>query len=433
MSWLDYASIVLVLVLVVLTWMRRRSAFLYPSTWILLLSTLLYLLPALVFSQELAELSPFALTAVRYCAVFTFVGLTFQYLRRPPDVDAALVAPRSGDTSKTLVHALWAVLSVLGLLTTWYLSQVPLRSTGLYGVLFDPENSVQLREESLKLLASVALHYAYLVGFSLLCPLAFALMLARAAEIRGLRRAILVLLVSTLLAFYLLLSGARVGLVYLAVVGAVYAFLRSEMRLRAKAFTLAVGILFAVPMLISFLREQGRNDAASIFGYFDAVGRRIFLLPLLISGWFVEYADNSGYLGLSAALGLERSVDWSNVIALEFLGRVDAITFQSVTTPTAYFFNNYLYFGWFGVIPSWLALYVIDFPVRWAIAGPVNLRAPLLATMIFFAVLYVQTSFGVAMVSDGYALLTLIVWFLAWWRAISCSGHSAEQLRIAAS
>lgn len=422
MTFLDSVTIALPLALAAWLWWRKRAVFVYPSTWILLLSTMLFLIPAFIFQDEIGDLSPYAVAALHYCTVFVAVGLIYQLFRRPPRMAHVLASPRGVPAPPTIRRALRSVLLLLGLLTAWYLSAVPLQSTGLYGVLFDPSNSVQLREESLKLLSSAALHYAYLVGFSLLCPLAFVLLLARAGEVGRLRRWILMLVVSAFLAFYLLLSGARVGVVHLAVVGAIYAFLRNGMRVQAKFVILLILILFAVPMLISFLREQGRNEA-TLFDYFDAVGKRIFLMPLLIAGWFVEYGDTVGHPGLNAAIGLGESVDWSNFIALQFLGRFGEVTLESVTTPTAYFFNNYLYFGWIGLVPSWLALYIIDLPVTWAAQAAMRLRVPLLATMSYFSLVCVQTGFGVTMISDGYVLLALFAWLAARWRRGSTSAR----------
>lgn len=407
---LAFVLILLVLVLFAWAWARRRAVFLYPSTWILLLSTLLYMLPALLFSEEIADMSPYADTALLYCSVFVAGGLLLKLaVREPLVLSRVLESPAKRRSSSIIGYALLGVLGVLGVITLWYLLNVPLQSTGLYGVLFDPEHSAQLREESLKLLDNAALRYAYLIGFSALSPLAFTLLLARAGELTGSGRWMLVLPVLVFLAFYLLLTGARVGLVNLAVAGVMYAFLHNRMTFGLKSLLLAGAILFAVPMLMSFLREQGRNEA-TVLEYLDAVGERIFLLPMLISGWFVEYADTRGPAGLLAAIGLGENINWSNLIALEFLDRKEAVTIESVTTPTAFMFSNYLYFGWLGLVPSWIALRLSDLPADWTMRAVPALRTPLLAALMFFSVIFVQSGFGVAWISHGYLLLAVIVW-----------------------
>jgi hypothetical protein len=402
------------LVIFVWVWFRRRKLFLLPSTWTLFLSLLIYVVPAVVFFDQIEELSPFATTALTYCATFILMGLaTNAMLARPPALSTILLDRPSTSLSdrRVLRRGLRAVIFLLALVTTWYLLKVPLRSTGLYGVLFDPQNAAQLREESLKLLDSRALQYAYLIGFSTLSPLAFTLLLSRTAELHGLQRWKLFVPVAVFLAGYLLLTGARVGLVNLAVAGVLYAFIRNRLRVGFKPLLGAAAVLLAVPMLLSFLREQGRNEA-SVLEYAEAIGERIFLLPLLISGWFVEYAQFNGPVGLLAALGVGDSTDWSNVIALEFLGRKEAVTIETVTTPTAFFFSNFLYFGWLGVLPSLLALQLIDLPVRLVGRLPGPLRLPLTATMLFFSVIFVQSGFGVTLISHGYLLLILLV--IAW-------------------
>ena len=410
MSNLAFVLILLVLALFAWAWSRRRAMFLYPSTWILLLSTLLYMLPALLFSEEIADMSPYANNSLLYCSAFVVGALLLKLaVGAPLALSRVLESPAKRRSSSITGHALLGVLGVLAAITLWYLLNVPLQSTGLYGVLFDPEHSAQMREESLKLLGNPALQYAYLIGFTALSPLAFTLLLARSAELSGSGRWKLVIPVMAFLAFYLLLTGARVGLVNLAVAGVAYAFLRNRMSLGYKPLLLAGVALFAVPMLISFLREQGRNEA-TVLEYVDAIGERIFLLPMLISGWFVEYADTRGQAGLLAAIGVGENINWSNLIALEFLDRKEAVTIETVTTPTAFMFSNYLYFGWLGLVPSWIALRLIDLPADWAMRAVPALRTPLLAALMFFSVIFVQSGFGVAWISHGYLLLAVIVW-----------------------
>lgn len=401
-------------------WLRKRAVFMFPSTWILLISALLYMFPALIFAEEINELSPYTHTALSYCSTFVLVAMFINIFRPVPTIESFFSdAPRAGVMTIGPAAALRATVWVLGLLTLWYLAYVPLRQTGLYGVLFDPENSVQLREESLKLIGNVALHYAYLMGFSFLCPLAFALLLAPAPTIPQPARFLRFASILLFLAFYVMLTGARVGLVNLAVVGAFYAMTRNGMRMPARAAVLLVLVVFLVPMAVSFLREQGRNEATAV-EYLFSIGERIFLLPLLISGWFVEYAETHGYAGFRAAIGLGPSVDWTNLIALEFLGRRDAITIESVTTPSAFYYTYFIYFGWFGLVPAWLSLFALDAPVQWIRNGSRELRVPLLATCLFFSIVYVQTSFGTATVSHGYVLFAILTWWLS-------RAHAAER------
>lgn len=392
-------------------WFRRRRLFLLPSTWTLLLSLLIYVVPAVAFFDEIENLSPFATTALTYCSVIILLGLSISTISaRPPALSTILPEPppNTARERSAIRKSLRVVILLLALITIWYLLKVPPRSTGLYGVLFDPQNAAQLREESLKLLDSRVLQYVYLIGFSTLSPLAFTLLLSRSAELRGLRRWRLFVPVALFITGYLLLTGARVGLVNLAVAGVLYAFVLHGLRVGLKPLLGAAVILLAVPMLLSFLREQGRNEA-TVLEYVEAIGERIFLLPLLISGWFVEYAQTNGPIGIAAALGVGESTNWSNVIALEFLGRKEAVTIETVTTPTAFFFSNFLYFGWFGVLPSLVALQVIDLPVRFVRGLPRPLRLPLTASMLYFAVIFVQSGFGVTFISHGYLLLTLLV------------------------
>jgi len=243
-------------------------------------------------------------------------------------------------------------------------------------------------------------------------------LLARARYVHGAHRWLLLAGVPLFLAFYLLITGARVGLVNLVVVASLFLLVRNRLQVRLKALLIGLVIAFAIPIVMSMLREQGRNEA-TLFEYIEAIGERVFLLPLLISGWFVEYADTRGPAGLLAAIGLGEKINWSNLIALEFLERREAVTVESVTTPTAFFFSNYLYFGWLGLLPSLVALRFIDLPVGQLRRLARPLRLPLVATLMFFSVIFVQSGFGVTLATHGYLLLMLLVLWAARTRRLS--------------
>jgi hypothetical protein len=404
-------------------WIRQRHLFLLPSTWVLSLSAAFFMLPALLFVDEIANMSPYTWTAMGYCTAFVGSGLLLNMVLPPPAWAATRPWTGRGRTSPLDAGRagayLAAILALLALITLWYLAYVPIDSTGLYGLLVDPEHSAQLREESLKLLDNVALQYAYLVGFSCLSPLAFALWLERSASVRPGRRFVLGFAVLVFLAFYLLLTGARVGLVNLAAVGLLYAVVANRLRIGWTSLVFALAIAWLVPIVLSIMREQGRNEA-NVFEYAIAIGDRIFLIPLLISGWYVEWAETHGYAGLAAALGVGPASEWTNAIALEFLGRRDDITIESVSAPTSFFFANYLYFGWLGLLPSLVALKIIDLPVALLGRLPDALARPLLATLLFFSLVYVRAAFGVTLLSHGYLLLILIVAFAAAGRRANC-------------
>ena len=393
-------------------WRRRRDLFLRPSTWVLTLSSIIFLVPGLFFGSEVREMAPYALQAQMYGAVLVLLALAASLWSRRLELDETLLPALQAEGAPAGA-ALRRVGLVLGVLTLWYLARVPLRSSGLYALLFDPDNAALAREEALKLLDARLLQYAYLIGFSALSPLAFALLLTWARELPRRRRWVALGGVTTGLAFYLLLTGARVGLFNLALVGVFHALLRNRLRLDWRWLVAGGGLAVAVPVLLSLVRERGRTEAG-LLEVLEGVGERVLLIPLLIAGWFVEFAQTRGPAGLSTALGLAGQENWSNLIALEFLERKEAISIESVSTPTAFFFYNFLYFGWLGLVPSLLGLQLFDLPARWALAARPSLRLPLLAVLIYFSVQLVQTGFGAVVLTHGYAVVAGIALASAW-------------------
>lgn len=419
------ATIFNVLALSLLCWMcwRWRSVYLLPSTWVLLLSAIFYMLPSLIFSQEIEDVSPYTWDAVFYCSTFVCVGTLINLygakkLAHQSEFESAAVPL---PIREAMVSGyLKLIILAIGLIMAWYLLVVPLTSTGLYGLLVDPDHYAQLREDSLKLLDNPPLQYAYLIGFSCLSPLAFSLLLERTRLTRGVRCWVPAVLGSLFLCFYILLTGARVGIINFVIIGLLYVFLRNGMRFNWKTLVLGVCV-FIVPITLSMMREAGRNDATTLFDYLKAIGDRIFLLPLLISGWYVEFAETRGYVGFLAAMGLNVQPDWTNVIALEFLDRKESVTIESVTTPTSFIFSNYLYLGWLGLVPSLLALRFIDIPILYLRGLPEVLKVPFFITALYFATVFIRAGFGVTVLSHGYIVLIIL------WKLISVSSGSTHR------
>ena len=121
-------------------------------------------------------------------------------------------------------------LIVLGLfaftIIATYLYAVPPSTTGIYAILFNPDNSTAIREKSLKLLSSSSLKYAYHFHIKIIAPILIALIALRLrcalTSVNCLR-----LIVMLLILISASLSGARMPIVNLVFVVGVVSLLRN--------------------------------------------------------------------------------------------------------------------------------------------------------------------------------------------------------------
>jgi len=383
-------------------WYSARAAFLRPSGVLLGLTFVLFLLPHVFYVDRIADLTGFGDVAFLYTAVFALGNLLLVCCTLP--YRAIVTQGAATDVSVRFKQLFLGTVVALGLILLVYFYFVPWTSTGLYALLFDSDNATLAREDSLKLLPLPWLQYLYLVGFSTLAPL----VVACAIEMRFIQKDVsnvFLVLVAALVSLYLLITGARIGIANMVLVGFAWIVIRRGMRVHLHEFAL-FGVLFlAVPILMSVVRE-GVSEP-DYLEYLEAVAERIFLLPTAITGWYVEYTNDFGFVNFFANGG-----NLSNEVALQYLTRHERIGADSVTTPTAYFIQNFAYFGWFGLIPSWIGLVLIDMPAQLAARLPAMFRRPLLAVLLYFSIILMQSGFGTTMISHGYFFLSLLIFVL---------------------
>jgi len=299
-----------------------------------------------------------------------------------------------------------------------YLAYVPPFQTGLYAILFDPENSGLARENSLKLLEFPLLQYAYLITYSVIAPLAF--LFAVNLFLTGRKVTAVRLIVETaIVCIFLLLTGARAGLAYLALCLLLLLMVRRNLKFRWIAMMLAFGAFLYLPAILSMLREGDTSDGSSLV-YIGLILDRIFLLPTIISAWFLEYANSHGFGGWSAVVDGIGSL--YNSVALEYGDRYDTIRDSNITAPTAYFVQNLYIFYWAGLIPSWLGLILMDLPLIYIKNLLPSMRGPFYAMGMFYALYFLQAGYGVVWLTHVYLIFLLLT--VAIYHLVKCKPFS---------
>jgi hypothetical protein len=295
------------------------------------------------------------------------------------------------------------LVSIVGL----YLLYVPLTRTGLWAILFSPDQSDQLREEGMKLLGNPVVQYSYACLCWSIAPLLCAVLTVdaltavREKKYSRLLSAALWILGASLASG---LPGTRIG-IFVPLAAAIGALLLvRRLRLRFSVICWAVALFFVIPTMLTVMRNGAVMDIDRLeFYLMESIVPRVFSGPVKTTYWHMEYVQNYGFFGvagipkLARLLGIE-SVDVPNVIGLHNMGNA----ISSVSCVTSYVFAFYACFGLASLPLSWVGLALVDWIIATAARHvPSHLVAPFFAAILLSSAKFVDTSYLTVFVSDG--------------------------------
>jgi hypothetical protein len=343
--------------------LAQRYLFIKPSMLLLTFSHIFFQWPVTIYARYYENFLPdpyaFALLIHAYMIVGLLVTVfTFR-------LKASMIWDRITDPclleSAVSIKAVAFTTSLVVCIVIIYLAHVPFKSTGLYAIFMNPSSAAQARENSLKLLDSQALVYAYSLMVSSIAPL-LAVMLG-ILFIRGIaKRFFLKIPIYTLLffllAFAVSMTGARISIVNLLIVIAIAFFFHKGLPFKPLKFFLLLFLLLLLPSILSILREGKAIGIGTIFEYLGYLAQRTFIIPLEVGSWFVHYSQINGVFGiaaihkLAAILGV-KWIDTPNLIGLTYAT-------GSPTASVGYLFSYYSYFGLSSIVLSILYLWLLD-------------------------------------------------------------------------
>ena len=435
---------------------RKINFLVRPSIICTMLLYFIYLLPSIIFNDQLLRISPavhkasFLLSIVLFGAILGSV-----WLDKINDKLQRNIPPAIPFNESKLSKIILAVVSgILILVTGVYFYNVPFYNTGLYAILCEPKLYVILREQSLKLLSQKWLIYSYLIAFSCLCPLictfiAQILLSHTTATKNKILWILIAIILVIFVTFFMLITGARVGVLncILAVIGVLWMHLNKWKFTTSVILVLFIG--FATPALISmswvtrtndqqesylcmqteennkFLKdiqlaeealsaEDKRKFEADVhagFGTFlDGIIYRAFIIPAAVSGFYIEEAQQNG-IGLNNFLP-SKGKGLANKVAVNYGHRLYGPNHKSIdsaTAPSTFVFFNYMYLGFFSIIISILGILAQDVIFFIAKASGKQISIPLMATSFYYAFIFAQTAYFTVLFTHGYLLLTLII------------------------
>jgi hypothetical protein len=262
-------------------------------------------------------------------------------------------------------RAMWILGGCTVAIVAYYLSRVPLRSTGLYAVVFDPSAATLARESSLKLLADPLLQYGYSFLASVFAPLLAVLLagaLGRSVGRRRVFRSAMLLLAIVAVIAASSLTGARSFAATILMTVAVAWLLRRGFPFNPLYAVIAGVVVLAVPVILTILREGLTLDPRTFGNYLQLlIVDRVFYAPLETGMWFAQYAEKHGLLGVAAIPKLAQLFGIKAVNAPNLIGQIyTPWKYAFINANTGYVLAYYAYFGLASLPFSLMALWALD-------------------------------------------------------------------------
>jgi hypothetical protein len=289
-----------------------------------------------------------------------------------------------------------------------YFSEVPVSSTGLYAILFDPANAVLAREKSLKLLDNKFVAYAYSLMCSSVAPIfaaSLGLLLANSIRRKVFSYCAGLVLLFGGLSLSVSLTGARAPAVNLFIVAGIALLLRY--RFRINPLLLGGGLLVTLfpAVVISLMREGKGLRPEFILEYFNYIFYRAFVDPMDMGIIHSQYSQNFGFFGISgltklASLFGMHPVDVPNVVGRYYYPR----SLESVSANAGYIYCYYSYFGLSALallIPSVL---ILDSSLLVLSRFRRELQVPILAALLFSTLMFITSDYGTVLVTHGFGM-----------------------------
>lgn len=151
------------------------------------------------------------------------------------------------------------------------------------------------------------------------------------------------------------------------------------------------------PMVGYFMNER------SILG-------RIFIIPSLIAGFYVEEANNNNG-SLSKVLNGKMI---SHNISKKYIKRIYSNSFKVISTsqaPTTFIARNFIYMGWISIIASLFGVLFLDLIYYLTLLTKPKMLPITIGMSIYYCVIFSQTGYGTTLVSHGYLAFFAFVIF----------------------
>ena len=315
----------------------------------------------------------------------------------------------SGVLDRDARITVWIGVAVCGLLSAWYFTAVSFSSTGLWAVIFAAEKATVAREESLKLLDSVALKYAFSLGTTVVAMTTLILLTMRITYRRSLSSAVILIIIIGLLAL-IGITGARMPIAKAILAVAITYSLTA--RKRSQLLALPVGLAGAISVLVAItLWRSGKGVLDAGIGMSQGILDRAFVLPFETGLRTVQFAAERGFLDGAnirpyAMISDQRHIALPSEVYHAFYYFPSQGPIESGSANTCFLFDFQAGFGiWQGWLIALISLGMLDFILLAILRVRGWLRPALLSVLMLGILGLASSAFTTALLTGGIGLV----------------------------
>ena len=318
--------------------------------------------------------------------------------------------------SESNLRAIVVLIGYCASVTLAYLIMVPFNQTGLYALLVDPALSTNAREESLKLIDSQWLKYAFSFMAEAISVVLASMLVLEIVRDRSLQQkqnimALGYVLVLLALVVVVSMTGARGYAVHMVLAIVITFWLRNGAQLPiGKSLITFCAILF--PAAVLTIAREG--EAAHWDTLVSSLLTRSFVVPFDVGLWYVHYVQHNGLFGVSlipklAGLLGEPAINVPNTIGLAYA----AFPIPSISANAGYLFAQYSAWGLYALPVSLGGLFFLDVILLVFRRLTPRLVLPFVAAIVPIIIAFISIDYTVGWITNGVLVVLALALLLS--------------------
>lgn len=257
------------------------------------------------------------------------------------------------------------LFSLVIMLLIIYFNQVSFYNTGLYHFFASPSLVKETRETSLKLLESKFTLYGFSILRSSIIPVLILTLCYKSHFLKKISITyVTLILIILVLSFITFIPGNRSSLLYILLLIICFNYFKNGFRYNFFKIFLQLFIFFLIPVIIVIRINEVDINLDNLY-YFWTYGiyDRVFFSPgIKVGSWWLDYVNNNGFVGIGgipkiATLFNVAPLDMPNIIGLNYV--TNAI--ESINASCCQLFTFYSYFGYSGLLITFLFFLILDY------------------------------------------------------------------------
>lgn len=396
---------------------KFRYLIVKPSIMLLGFTHLFFQWPLCIFSANVEQYlpEPYEIFLLIHCYMFFgFLFMSFT-LRREAKVAWENIADSCARVDSNQ-RPIFMLLGFCASVALAYLKMVPFNQTGMYALFVDPELASTAREESLKLIDSQWLKYAYsfmaeAVSLMLASMLVLQINYDRSLPDKKIVRPLFYVAVLLALMMAVSFTGARGYAVNLVLVIIITFWLRGGAKFPIGKGLLVICVVLLPAAILTIARE---GDNAHWDTLVSSLLTRSFVVPFDVGLWHTHYVQHNGFWGASVIPKLSTIVgapviDVPNVVGLAYA----AFPIPSISANTGYLFAQYSAWGLYALPVTLAGLFLLELiPLVFVRLKP-QMVLPCVAAVVPIILAFVSADYTVVWMTHGLLVVIVLAWILS--------------------